>query len=602
MRGEATRDANGYADIAAYAAIGDGAALALVATDGGVDWLAAPSIADPPVCAALLDPERGGGVELQPDLPFTSERCYLPDTNVLETVFHTADGSVRVTDAITREEDERLAWCELARRVEGLSGRVPVRWRVHPRFGFGARDGALRVRDGVSVITDGDRQVGVFSWGAGEARAAGAAVEGRAVVAEGERALVALASTCGPALPRPSREDVERRLDLTAAAWRRWVAGGRFGGPWRDALVRSALALRLLIAPTGAVAAAGTTSLPEQPAGERNWDYRLCWTRDTAFTLDALIRLGYRSEVHEAFAWQIGAARRTAPRLPVVSTLDGGESEEERELDLAGYRGALPVRSGNAAAGQLQLGTYGDLFETAFLYVREGNALDAETRGELEAAADLVCHIWRRPDSGIWELRGEQRQHTLSKMGCWAALDRALAMAHLGLLDTSGARRWRRERDRIRLAVERDCWSERRAAYTFCAGGDELDAGVLRAVPWGWFRPCPERLAGTVDAVRGELGAGPLLWRCSPLRGEEGAFVACSFWLVVALAELGRVDEAADLLDELVAHANDVGLYAEELDPGTGAMLGNFPQALSHLALVNAADRLREAWVSRRPT
>jgi GH15 family glucan-1,4-alpha-glucosidase len=397
----------------------------------------------------------------------------------------------------------------------------------------------------------------------------------------------------------PTREHVERRLDATTAYWRRWAAQRSYDGLWRDAVIRSALALKLLFyAPSGAIAAAASASLPEEIGGERNWDYRFSWVRDSAFTLDALLQLGCPREAEAFFWWLLHASQLTHPHLQVLYRLDGGERAPERTLELDGYRGSRPVRVGNAAAQQTQLDIYGDLLQTALIYTEAGGRLDQETGRRLAGIADLICRIWRQPDSGIWEVRSEPAHFTHSKMMCWVALDRTLRLCDAGHIPSRHASTWRREMLAIREFIETRCWSQRLRSYTRHAGGEELDASLLLGILFGYEGEDPGRLAATVTALRGHLGRGPLISRYSGddgLPGAEGAFLCCSFWLADALARVGRLEEANDLMAQLIALANDVGLYAEEIDPHTNDLLGNIPQGLVHLALINAAVSIAKA-------
>jgi len=589
----ATRPARGYVPIGDYAAIGDGRTVALVARGGSIDWLCLPDLDSPSVFAAVLDADRGGSFALGPDVPAEVERRYLPDTNVLETTFTTGHGVVRVTDALGLPNSELGPTRELIRRVDGVAGRVPMRWRVAPAFGYGAAPPLLERRGGIPVALKGRDALAVCSWEAGEAQLDEEAIFGCFETQESSSALIELCAAHQEPLVLPSREQVEARLEATTAYWRQWAAQRTYDGPWRDAVIRSALALKLLFhAPSGAIAAAATTSLPEQIGGERNWDYRFCWVRDSAFTLDALLQLGCPGEAEAFFWWLLHASQLTHPRLQVLYRLNGGERAPERTLELDGYRGSRPVRVGNEAAAQLQLDVYGDLLQTALVYADAGGRINRETGRRLAQIADLVCEIWRQPDSGIWEVRSQPEHFTHSKMMCWVALDRALRLSDAGHLPRSQAATWRRERLAIRVFVETHCWSERLGSYTRQAGGEDLDASLLLGVMFGYDAPDPGRLAATVDALRRELGRGPLLLRYSGedgLRGEEGAFLCCSFWLADALARIRRLEEATSLMEQLIALASDVGLYAEEIDPHTGELLGNLPQGLVHLALVNAA-------------
>lgn len=590
---------DGYAALRDYAVIGDGRTAALVARDGSVDWLPLPDLDSPAVFAAVLDSERGGRFALAPEVPFGVERRYVPETNVLETTFLTAQGTVRVSDALTLPGGGLEPLRELQRRVEGLSGKVPLRWRVEPRFGFGGAPVRLARREGVAVATTAGEAVGLCASDAGAVEIDADSISGRFDALEGSSAALALGAAHQEPLVFPVRDELEARFEHTCATWRHWARARVYDGPWRDAVIRSALALKLLVyAPSGAVAAAPTASLPEELGGERNFDYRFSWIRDSAFTIDAFLQLGCPAEADAYFWWLMHATQLTAPRLRVLYRLDGGDHTSEETLPLAGYRASRPVRVGNEAGDQLQLDTYGELLQTAWLYARAGNSIDRDIGRRLAAIADFVCDSWRRPDAGIWEVRSEPCHFTQSKMMCAVALERALALAEQDALPGRHAARWRTEAAAIRDFVESRCWSDEKRAYVRFAGGAELDASLLLAALHEYGSAKDERMRATIDAIVRELRAGPLVHRYlgeDGLPGSEGAFVACSFWLAEALARAGRVDEGAELFEELVGLANDVGLYAEELDPASGEFLGNMPQGLSHLALISAATSLAEA-------
>ncbi|OLB13804.1 MAG: hypothetical protein AUH18_01620 [Candidatus Rokubacteria bacterium 13_2_20CM_69_10] len=419
-------------------------------------------------------------------------------------------------------------------------------------------------------------------------------MSGRFEMAAGHRALLGVIATCNEPLVFPPRAHVEARLDATAAFWERWSGQLTYAGPWRDAVVRSALALKLLVfAPSGAITAAPTTSLPEAIGGERNWDYRYCWIRDSSFTIEALLQLGCRQEATSFFWWFMHATRLTSPRLRVLYRLDGGAHVPERVLDhLSGYRDSRPVRIGNAAADQLQLDTFGELLDAAFGYVRRGARIDRDTMNQLAELADFVADHWREPDAGIWEVRMEPQHFTESKAMCWVALDRAAQLAETGHLSGRRRQRWLTEAAAIRAFIDNHCWSERLGSYVRYAGREELDASLLMMPIMRYDEPTSPRLAGTIEAVRRELGRGALVYRYTGedgLAGAEGVFVCCSFWLAEALALAGRRDDAARSMDAALALANDVGLFSEELDPASGEFLGNFPQGLVHLAIISAA-------------
>ena len=598
-RGRPASRNGGYAPLRDYAAIGDGRTVALVSRDGSIDWLPFPDLDSPSVLAAVLDRERGGRFALEPDLSFTAALRYLPDTNVLETTFVTEHGSVRVTDALTLPDASLVPYRELQRKIEGLAGRVPMRWRLEPRFGYAGWPLTLARREGIPVASAGSDALALQSFGAGDPAVDERAINGRFEASEGSSALLALSFAHQEPLVLPARDELARRLEATCRSWRAWADNRHYDGAWREAVIRSALALKLLVyAPSGAIAAAATTSLPEEIGGERNWDYRYSWIRDSAFTIDAFLQLGCPAEAHAYFWWLMHATQLTHPRLHVLYRLDGGTRVRERQLPFAGYRNSRPVNIGNGAADQLQLDIYGELLQTVWLYARDGNPLDRDVARRVARIADYVCANWRRADAGIWEVRSEPAQFTQSKMLCAVALDRARQLAEQGLLPGKNARLWHTNAMAIREFVDTHCWSEQQQSYVRFAGGEELDASILLAVLHEYAEPADERMRSTVDAIARELADGPYVRRYTGddgLSGTEGAFIACSFWLVEAFARTGRVEAAIRLIEQLLTLANDVGLYSEEIDPSTDDFLGNMPQGLSHLALISAARAISEA-------
>jgi GH15 family glucan-1,4-alpha-glucosidase len=586
---------DGFAPIGSYAAIGDGRTVALVSGDGSVDFMSLPSLHAPTTFAAILDPDRGGRFSLAPTGRFEIARRYLGRTNVLETTYRAGDGVARVTEALTLQDGGLLPWVEHARRIEGVEGSVPFEWRLEPRFDWGreqpqiARRGELVVAEGAGI------RLAVHSWDAGEVEPEEDALAGSFEIAAGESALLALVASHEQPLHAPSRDHVEARLDATRRVWERWLGMWAYDGPWQEEVARSALALKLLVyAPEGSIAAAPTTSLPEVVGGDKNYDYRYAWVRDSAFTLDAFMRLGLPEQVQQSFACLLRSVRETSPDLRPFYDLGGSVPTRYETLDhLRGYRDSRPVRYGNAASSQLQLGSWGDLLETADLYASEGNALDEETGEMLASCIDRVSIVWPDEDSGMWELE-ELRHYTSSKISVWTALDRALRLVEAGQLSAAHAPQWREQQDRLHAWIEARCWSDELGAYSGWAGEDSLDAGVLRAVRMGY--PERERLGRTVDSIRERLAAAPgLIYRTTEHAGQEGAFVACSFWVAEALARLGRVEEAGETMEQVLRYANDVGLFSEQIDPGSGELLGNFPQGLSHLALINAAGAIQDS-------
>ncbi len=593
-----------YAPIRDYALIGDGRTCALVARDGSIDWLCVPDIDSRPVFGRILDARRGGSFRLEPVAPYEVERRYEDDSNVLETTFRTSNGVARVIDAMTLTDDKLLTpQRELVRKVEGIAGTVDLRWRFEPRFDLGARAAAVTLRHGHPFAAAGTTAVSLGLWDAGEPAVENGTATGEFEIGANETALLQVAVADREPMVFSSRRAVEERLQRTREFWPQWLADARYEGRWRGPVGRSALVLKLLVfAPSGAIVAAPTTSLPERLGGERNWDYRFTWVRDASWTLDALLRLGYADEAQAFFWWLMHASRITQPRLQILYRVNGSAhaSEQDRH-ELDGYRSSRPVRLGNGAADQVQLDVYGDLLDAVRLYVEHGLPLDSDTGKEIARIADYVAKIWRQPDAGIWEVRSATTHFIQSKALCWVALDRAVRLAEIGAIPARHAPRWRAEADNVRAFVDEHGWDDDLDSYVRATDQRELDASLLTLsildvdVDIG-------RIRRTIEAVRRELGDGPFVYR---YRGEdgllpgEGAFLTCSFWLVDALARTGRLDEARALMEELIGSANDVGLYSEEIEPASRDFLGNFPQALTHLALVNAAITIADVEAGR---
>ncbi|SNS51678.1 glycoside hydrolase family 15 protein [Rhodococcoides kyotonense] len=575
-----------YVAIENYAAIGDGRTVALIADDGRIDWLPLPNLDSPPPFAALLDAEHGGSFSLNPTEAYTVEREFVSGTNVLSTLYTTASGTVRVVDSLNTGVAGRLPWVELARRVDGVDGSVEMEWCVAPGTMMGSTSPWAYDTDHGTVLRADGLTMAVRTLNADDVSIRTQSIAGTFTTSSESRHLVGLVGTESEPLHLPDPVKVDDGVDRTIGNWRVWSEEFSYDGPWADHVERSALALKLLLhSPSGAIAAAATTSLPENRTGGKNWDYRYAWVRDTAYTIRAMLRFGMREEVHAAVAWLLKVIRANDPLVGVFYTLGGEVPGGTEQPDVPGWRGIGPVVNGNRAADQLQLGIFGDLFSIVRLYVDAGNILDAATGRLLAMIADEACDSWQRRDAGIWELE-EERHYTSSKLGCWQALDCAVHLAEIGQIP-GVADRWRAEKERIRDFVETECWSEERQAYMAYPGATGLDASVLLAAEMNYDRG--QRLSSTIDALGEELGAGPLLYRYSGVDKEEATFVACAFWRVSALACVGRDGEAKALMDELVEMSNDVGLYSEMIDASDSSFLGNFPQGLSHLALVNAA-------------
>jgi len=595
---------DGYAPIREYALVGDGRTSALIASDGSVDWLCLPNVDSPSVFARILDAERGGSFRLEPTAPFEAERRYLERSNVLETTFATAEGSVRVTDAMTLSDSSRLSPLrELVRKVDALAGIVPLRWAFEPRFDYGRAQTRIERRAGRWFAHAGSSALVLSLCDVGEGELHDGAITGELSLAPGESGLFSLAATDKEPAVMPGREDSEARLERTKRFWLEWSDRTSYEGAWPDAVTRSVLALKLLtFAPSGAIVAAPTTSLPEWIGGGRNWDYRFTWLRDASWSLDAMLRLGYHDEAHAFFWWLMHASRLTQPRLQILYRIDGSIHTEERELShLAGYRGSRPVRIGNGAREQVQLDVYCAVLEAIWLYGKAVGRLDGDTGREVGRIADFVAEHWSDPDNGIWEVRDERTHYIQSKGLCWVALDRACKLAEEGLIPDRG-RRWRGAADELKAWVDEHGWDDRLQSYVRAPDLRELDASLLTLAVLGYDRDRSPRIEATVAAVERELREGPYVYRYrgdDGLKGEEGAFLTCSFWLVDAYARCGRLDDANALMEELLGLANDVGLYSEEINPRTGEFLGNFPQGLTHLALISAAVTIADAEAGR---
>ncbi|MGN6325383.1 glycoside hydrolase family 15 protein [Pseudolysinimonas sp.] len=586
-----------------YAAIGDGRTIALVASDATIDWFPIPGLDTAPAFAALLDP-AGGAIRLRPTATFSAQRRYEPGTNVLVTRFVTADGIAEVTDALVTGVAGRLPWTELARRVRGIAGSVELEWAVEPGNLFGDAP-PERVPTPFGPLLRCDA-VNIALVGSGHGRLdphdpehwvadAPPRFAGRFATGPGSAHLVCVVGTDGEPVHLPDPRIVDEGVDRTIANWQTWSREFSWDrGPWVEPVQRSMLALKLLLySPTGAIAAAATTSLPESRAGGKNWDYRYAWIRDLAYAVDAMLDFGLREEPHAATSWMLDALKAHGDGVQVFLRLDGSRDGAVRRVKAEGWDGVGPVLQGNRAADQLQLGIFADVLGLLTRYVESGNMLDLESSDLLARLATWACERWPEKDSGLWELT-RKRHYVSSKMACWQALDAACRLADAGHItpDPSLVRRWRRNRDAIRRWVDDKGWSKKRGAYVMWPGSRRLDASVLLHARSGF--DTGERMSRTIDALRDELGSGPLLHRYSGMPSEEGAFVACSFWLAEALARVGRIEEARELMDELVRLPNDVGILAEMVDPADGSFLGNLPQALSHLALVQAARTITD--------
>jgi GH15 family glucan-1,4-alpha-glucosidase len=595
---------SGYLPVSEHGLIGDLHTVALVGTNGTIDWHCRPTFDAPSIFGSLLDADRGGCFELAAAMPAKTRQFYLPDTNVLITRFLAQDGVGEVQDFMPVGNTSEAHRHRLIRRVVCVRGSMQFRAQVSPRFNYGLNPHTLaEVQAGV-VFTSDIVRVGLTATVPIEHddRDVRADFE----LAQGESAVFAMDELSGGAALRPCSGEEARELgDATIAFWRSWLSASRYRGRWREIVHRSALTLKLLTyAPTGAIVAAPTTSLPEQIGGERNWDYRYVWVRDAAFCVYALLRLGFASEADAFMRFILKHATASvdggAGPMQVMYGIDGRTELPEQELPhLAGYLGSQPVRIGNGAANQLQLDIYGELMDSVYLYDRWYEPISSGQWDAITTRAEWLCDNWDQPDQGIWETRGGPKKFLYSQLMCWVAMERTIRLAiRRGL--PGDLDRWRAARDAIYGRIMDRGWSPSRKAFTQDEGGDVLDAAVLLMPLVKFIAPTDPKWLSTLDALSASLVFDSLVYRYDPqaspdgMRGEEGTFSVCSFWFVEALARAGRLEEARLAFEKTLTYANHVGLYAEQISR-TGEQQGNFPQALTHLALISAAYNLDRA-------
>ncbi|HEX4530036.1 MAG TPA: glycoside hydrolase family 15 protein [Acidimicrobiia bacterium] len=594
--------------IADYGLVGDTRTCALVASDGSVDWLCLPRFDGDPVFGRLVGGDDAGTFRLgprDPDAP-VARRRYLPGTATLETTWTTSSGRLTLTEGMIAELGGRLLPSTLlVRRLSATGGPVEAAIEFDPRMGEAHVAPRTEARREALVCTFGATALSLTTSPHVTLERCGPT----SVMVEPDRPVVAaLAAAHREPLVIVDPDHAWVTLQADGRGWEDWCAGVAGDVPQRAAVLRSLVTLRLLTySPSGAPVAAPTTSLPEHPGGSRNWDYRYAWPRDASIGVAAFLGVGKEQEARHFLAWLLHASRLDRPRLPVLLTLHGRHPPPERELaGWPGYAESRPVRVGNGAADQHQLDGYGWVLDAAWLLVEAGHRLYSETWRALRSFADEVAARWREPDAGIWEERGELAHHVHSKLMAWLALDRALRIARSHRTPKGRVLRWQAERDALAVDVRTSGFNAQVNGYTRAYGSTELDAAVLVLPLLHLESRDSPRVLGTVAAIARELTAGgPLLFRYPPghdgLPGVEGAFLPCSFWYAQALAATGDVDGAEARLDRLVDLATPLGLYAEELDPATHAHLGNFPQALTHAGLVQAALAIRRARSTASP-
>jgi GH15 family glucan-1,4-alpha-glucosidase len=584
--------------IADHGLIGDGFSAALVRADGAIDWLCLPRFDSPSVFASLLDSENGGSTSVSPvDFPFQTQQRYDPGTNVLETLFRVdGQGAIRLTDYMPWTDDPRSALHEVHRRIQCVEGETNVKVVFDPRFDYAQVETTFEIdgRSALAKAASGERLIAVLG-GAGrwEPRPQGG-VQAVFPMRAGERAWMVISwnTTESESILAYRPFDALRN---TRRRWRDWASDLEYDGPWRHHVMRSGLLLKLLMySPTGAMVASPTTSVPEWIGGHRNWDYRYTWTRDTAMAVRAANLLGCTHEAGEFFHFVRDTLERDRA-LQIMYAVDGGRVPDERTLDhFTGYRGTGPVRVGNGARDQLQLDTAGALMDAAYVYERGGGSLNARGWRRLREVVNDVAANWRKPDHGIWEPRAGKRHNVHSKLMSWLALRRGAELAPL-FGDQQLQVRWQQAADELHAELCVRGLDQTGTRFVAAYDHEHSDASLLLLAIHGFLPPNDPRILRTVEQIQAELGEGPYMYRYRAddgVGGEEGAFVLCGFWLAEVLAMAGRIDEAQRVF---VAHAeasNHLGLLAEEIDPSTKSLLGNFPQAFSHLGLINAAARI----------
>ncbi len=592
-----------YLPIEDHGIIGNLRTAALVGADGTVDWLCLPRFDSPSVFAAILDDEKGGHFRLKPRSYARSQQLYLPDTNVLLTRFLSPEGVAEVLDlmpVLERRGDRQ----RLVRGVRVVRGAVTMKAECKPAFHYARQNHEVHVGKKGAVFESSGASLGLAT-DVPLAKGPKGTAQARFTLKEGEKAAFVLSQLAGgedgPGEPL-SAEAVFDLLWEQVEYWRRWLSTCTYHGRWREAVHRSALALKLMVyEPTGALVAAPTMGLPEAIGGERNWDYRYSWLRDAAFTLYALISIGFEEEARNFMGWLEECCRQSGRTLMPLYAIDGSTDVPETELShLSGYRGSRPVRLGNGAHTQLQLDLFGAVLDAAYLYNKYGAPVDYDVWENLHRVLDWLCDNWREPDEGMWEVRGGRQHFVSSKVLSWVALDRALRIARQrGLPAEEG--RWSEQRNAIYREVMKEGWNPQKNSFVQHYGSQALDASLLLMPLVKFVGPTDPRWLSTLDRIQEDLVHDNLVDRYEVglaaddgFSSKEGSFSLCSFWLVECLTRAGRLGEARFALEKMFSYANHLGLYAEEIGP-SGEALGNFPQAFTHLSLISAAVHLDRA-------
>jgi GH15 family glucan-1,4-alpha-glucosidase len=589
-----------YPAIAEHGLIGDQQTCALVTTGGTIDWFCAPRFDSPSVFASLLDATRGGYFRIRPARQeYVTKQLYFPDTAVLMTRFLSSEGVAEISDFMPMNAPwlptDRHA---IVRLIRVPRGEVNLEFEVAPRFDYGRGEHTVNTTEHGVVFDSGKFSLTLHSSAAIEQR--GQDVGGVLTLRAGQVGGFVLESQADGPPHRLTPEHLEELFRGTVGAWRSWLSASTYKGRWRDMVNRSAITLKLLTyAPTGAPVAAATAGLPEQVGGERNWDYRYTWLRDGSFSVQALDRLGFKDDAYAFLAWlrdRMEERKESASGpMQIMYRVDGSSDLIEYTLDnFEGYRGSAPVRIGNAASEQLQLDTYGEMLDAIYHAERDEPIIARRGWTDLCAVVDWLCDNWDRDEEGIWETRGGRQPFVYGRMMCWAALDRAIRMASLTGSRPAPVAKWTACRDAINEQIVTRGWNPDIGALVQHYNSDVLDSSVLAALRLHYLVPTDEVWLGTLHAIEEKLVSDSLVYRYNPeaspdgLRGGEGTFSMCTFWYVDALTRTGRLEDARLVFEKMLTYANHIGLYAEEIGDN-GEQLGNFPQAFTHLSLINAA-------------
>jgi GH15 family glucan-1,4-alpha-glucosidase len=594
-----------YPPIGDYGLIGNCRTSALVSRDGSIDWLCLPRCDGPSFFAALLDVEKGGRFRIRPAGAFSCQRSYINNAPIIETTYRCPGGTVVLRDlfAVGTEEEKEATLTpshEILRQVEGIEGEVKVEILYQPRPDYARKLPGLHDRGALGIWCGGCSGASVF-----RSDIPVALMEGNhqafatATIRAGDRKWLSLSySNEAPAIIPPLGEVAETKYRQSLRWWQEWEGKCRYDGPNRDEVLRSAMALKLMIyAPSGAIIAAPTTSLPEKIGGIRNWDYRYCWLRDASYTLRALFSLGYTDDEEAFVDWMLHLTRLTRPGLQVLYDVYGESHLPESELGhLDGYAHSRPVRVGNKAHEQFQLDVYGEVIDALAAFASRGARFDEHIVRMLDGLGRVVCKRWREPDDGIWEIRTQPRHYTHSKVLAWVALDRLISLNEMGY--KLSADLFRPEREQVRAEIESRGYNKKLDSFTSTLDGNLVDASLLLLPRYGFLPATDPRMKSTYARVREKLGRGPLLQRYEEgtedgLPPGEASFGICAFWAVECQARGGDVAGARRTFEELLSYGNDLGLFAEEIAPD-GSALGNFPQAFTHIGLINAALTLVE--------